>query len=77
MIESSSFCNKNVKSPHKPICWYLCNKWIHSKCNELNDLQYKYLTVNENSWYCKICTTEVLPFCKTLQDFNKSDIDNK
>ena len=77
MIESCSFCNKKVKCHQKAICCDLCNNWIHIKCNELNDLDYEYLNLNGNAWCCKICTAEILPFCKTLKDFNKSDIDSK
>ena len=77
MVESCSFCNKKVICHDKAICCDFCNKWIDIKCKELNDLDYEYLKLNENSWYCKICTTEILPFCKTLKDFSKSDNDNK
>ena len=68
---------KNVKSHHKAICCDFCNKWIHIKCNEPNDSDYEYLKLNKNDWYCKIYTTEILSFCKTLKDSSKSDIYNK
>ena len=65
MIESCSFCKKEVKCDHKAISCDLCSKWIHIKCNGHNDLDYEYLKLNENVWYCKICATEILPFCNT------------
>ena len=77
MIVSCSLCNKKVKCHHKAICCDLCNKWIHIKCSECSGLDCEYLKLNENAWYCKIYTTEILPFCKTLKDFNKLVIDNK
>ena len=62
---------------YKAISWNLCKIWIHIKCNKLIDLDYKYLKLNQNAWYCKICTTEILIFCKTFKDSNKSDIDKR
>ena len=37
------FCEKMVKTHDKAICCDLCRKWIHIKCNNLNDLDYEYL----------------------------------
>ena len=31
-----------VKTRDKAICCDLYSKWIHIKCNNLNDLDYKY-----------------------------------
>ena len=34
------FCEKIVKTCDKAVCCDLCRKWIHIKCNNLNDLDY-------------------------------------
>ena len=47
------FCEITVKARNKVICCDLCNKWIHIKCNNLNDLDYEDLKIGNKSWYCK------------------------
>ena len=39
------FCEKIVKPRDKAICCDLCIKWIHTRCNNLNDLDYEFLMV--------------------------------
>ena len=29
-----------------------CNLWVHIKCNNLNYIDYKYLTGNGDPWFC-------------------------
>ena len=41
--ENLPFCEAIVKTRDKAICCDLCSKWIHIKCNNLNDLDYGYL----------------------------------
>ena len=36
-------CEKIVKNHDKAICCDLCIRWIHIRCNNLNDLDYEYL----------------------------------
>ena len=60
-----SFCLKIVRK--KGVCCDLCNKWIHTKCNELNDVDYEYLKLNDDVWFCKLCIEEILPFCRSLK----------
>ena len=57
------FCEKIVKTRDKAIYCDLCSKWNHIKCNNLNDLDYEYLKSNNETWYCKTCIQEILPFC--------------
>ena len=57
------FCEKIVKTRDKAICCDLCIKWIHIRCNNLNDLDYEYFKNNDETWYCKTCIQEILPFC--------------
>ena len=47
------FREKVFKTRDKGICCDLCSKWIHIKCNNLNDLDYEYLKSNNETWYCK------------------------
>ena len=54
------FCEKFVKTLDKVICCDLCIKWIHIRCN---DLDHEYLKNNNETWYCKTCIQEILPFC--------------
>ena len=37
------FCETTVKTRDKVISCDLCSKWIHIKCNNLNDLDYECL----------------------------------
>ena len=57
------FCEKIVKIRDKPVCCELCSKWIHIKCNNLNDLDYEYLKSNNETWYYKTSIQDILPFC--------------
>ena len=36
---------------------------MHSKCNNLNDLDYNLPKSKNESWYCILFTSEILPFC--------------
>ena len=56
------FCEKIVKISDKPVCCDLCSKWIHIKCNNLNDLDYEYLKSNNETWYYKTSIQDILPF---------------
>ena len=55
-------CKKSVLNQHKAICCDHCNQWVHIKCNDLNDLDYNLLKSKNEFWYCKLCTSEILPF---------------
>ena len=39
---------------------------MHIKCNDLNDLDYNLLKSKNEFWYCILCTSEILPFCSTV-----------
>ena len=59
------------------ICCDLCIKWIHIRCNNLNDIDYEYLIKsNDETWYCKTCIQEILPFCKKKVNPNKINLGN-
>ena len=55
---------KSVLNQHKAICCDNCNQWVHIKCNNLNDLDYKLLKSKNENWYCILCTPEILLFCQ-------------
>ena len=70
------FCEKIVKTRDKVICCDLCIKWIHIRCNNLNDLDYEYLKNNDETWYCKTCIQEILPFCNKKINQNIINLGN-
>ena len=57
-------------------CCDLCRKWIHIKCNNVNDLGHEYLKSNDETWYCKTCIKEILPFCNKKINPNKINLGN-
>ena len=75
-IDICPFCEKILKTWDKAICCDLCSKWIHIKCNNLNDLDYEYLKSNDETWYCKTCIDEILPFCNKKINPNKINLGN-
>ena len=70
------FCETIVKTCDKAICCDLCSKWIHIKCNNLNDLDYEYLKSNDETGYCNTCIQEILPFCNKKINPNKINLGN-
>ena len=63
-FDSCPFCEIINKACDKAVCCDLCNKWIHIKCNDLNDLGYENLKLRNESWYCKECIHKIVPFCR-------------
>ena len=47
-----SICVKCTGDKEDSIYSYKCNLWVHIKCNNLNYIDYKYLTGNGNPWFC-------------------------
>ena len=52
----------------------LCIKWIHIRCSNLNDLNYEYLKTNDETWHCKTCIQEILPFYNMQINRNKINL---
>ena len=50
-------CNKNVNKNTKAVFCDQCNKWIHIKCNNTSDSEYKALVEEpiEKRWICLHC----------------------
>ena len=44
--------------------------------NNINDLDYQYLKSKHETWYCKICIQEILPFCNKKINPNKINLCN-
>ena len=59
-----SVCEKEVLETDKGIGCDHCKKWVHHKCNELSDFDFKYLQNNKDFWYCIKCIPQVFPFYK-------------
>ena len=70
------FHEKIVKTRYNAICCDLCIKWIYIKCNNLNDLNYGYLKNNDETWQCKTCIQEILPFCNNKINHNIINLGN-
>ena len=66
-------CHKPVGVKHKAICCDLCDKWIHTACNNLDKKTYKNLQESNTSWFCINCVKKELPFT-TQTDFQLENI---
>ena len=63
---SCGVCNKKINN--KAVFCDQCKKWIHSKCNNISDSEYKILVEepDEKQWKCLDCLTlnnsQIFPF---------------
>ena len=58
-------CHKAVGENHRAICCDICEKWIHIKCNDLNNNDYKFFQENSDEQFiCVNCIAENIPFSK-------------
>ena len=53
---------KNVYDKDKAVQCELCELWIHTKCNNLNYLDYRYVQNWDESWYCIECCSTIFLF---------------
>ena len=49
-IGTYPFCEIILNVRDKAICCDLCNKWIHIRCNDLNDLDQEDLKLRDETW---------------------------
>ena len=70
------FCETVVKTRDKAICCNLCSKWIYTKCNILDDLDYEYIKSKDENWYCNTCIQEILPFRNKKINSSKINLGN-
>ena len=54
-----SACNKYVRSG---ILCGICNRWTHTKCNNLTPTDFNTLKNSEDKWFCITCITSIFPF---------------
>ena len=38
--------------------------WVNRKCNKINKQTFEYLKQDKSTWYCIVCTKELIPFSK-------------
>ena len=57
-------CNRNVNWNHKAVQCDVCNRWVHIKCNFLNNNDYIQLQNTDSPFYCIKCNEENIPFSK-------------
>ena len=62
VITSSSICVKAICDKEDSIYCGKCNLWVHIKCNNLNYIDYKYLSGNGDPWFCLSCNSLLFPF---------------
>ena len=70
------FCETIVKTRDKAAYCDVYCKWIRIKWNHLNDLDYEYLKSKDETWHCKACIQEILPFCNKKINLNKINLGN-
>ena len=57
-----SICVKAIGDEEGSIYCDKCNLWVHIKCNNLNYIDYKYLSGNCDHWFCLKCNSQLFPF---------------
>ena len=57
-------CQKNVSTNHNAIQCDLCNYWTHIKCDRIDNKDYENLKKSNDTYFCKICKEETIPFQK-------------
>ena len=56
---SCSACHKSIGDKENSIFCDLCKLWVHIKCNNLNYVDYQYLSGCSDPWYCLNCNSEI------------------
>ena len=64
-------CKRNIVSNHKSIRCNLCNFTIHTKCNKIEDKEFRKMK-DDNIRYCLKCKEDILSFQRLTnqQSFN-------
>ena len=55
-------CAGPVKSNQKSIFCDVCSMWFRTRCIGLTDDEYSHLQASPDTWACRSCLSEVLPF---------------
>ena len=48
---SCPVCKKKIALRHRVLCCYKCNTWVHKKCSDISERQYKSIKNNEIGSY--------------------------
>ena len=57
-----NICQKLVAENHRGILCSLCNKWVHAKCNKLDQQDFSKHQSDQNlQFFCSICLRDTLP----------------
>ena len=48
-------CSKTVKGNQKAIQCDFCDLWIHTRCNDILDVEYENLKHDVENWKCLVC----------------------
>ena len=51
----------NIKDKNTPAHCDICQFWIHTKYNNINHIDYKYLQGSNNPCFCISCCNEIFP----------------
>ena len=62
IIFPCSICVKAIGDKEDPIYCDKCKLWVHIKCNNLNYIDYRYLSGNGDPWFCLKCNCQFFPF---------------
>ena len=67
-----SICDKYVRSG---ILCDICNRWSHTKCNNLTPTDFNSLKNSEETWFCTSCIMTIFPF-NSKANYNITDNKN-
>lgn len=70
-------CSKNVLTSEKAVMCDVCQKWYHTKCQDVQDNTYNFLTDNTDPnihWYCTKCNEGI---AECIQSITKLNIEVK
>ena len=70
----SKICENNETNCDQAIQCDLCDFWVHTKCNDLNYIYYKFLQNSNPPWFCISCCSKIY-FFNTVKN-NKNTISN-
>ena len=71
-------CSGSVAKNHNAIYCDSCDRWVHIKCNFLDEKTYRKLQKDTNPWCCVKCLRDQLPFQSqvTVSNDNKKNPKN-
>ena len=60
-----SVCLRNVNNNHRAICCDICDRWVHIRCNLLDEKYYNKIKNDPKQlFYCISCIKDNMPFTK-------------